>query len=157
MGGPSERADPRAPRQTARTDGPAGYGAIQPGDLPPADLLANCPDFHDGSEMSSPSEFSSPSKSSGAFETNGVVGGVEGAHIKEDPSSLLPMGLMIYNDLMMDIEGTTRFLGQEFQDSVLFGPTSTPAGQYPYQNPELQLPNTTRGCVFSFNPSQLRF
>lgn len=141
--------DPGAFRQTARMDGPAGYGAIQPGDLPPADFFANHPYFHDGSEMSSPSDFSSPREGSEGIGTAEAGEGINGTHIMEDPSSALPMGLMIYNDLMMDIEGTARFLGQEFQDSVLFGPTSTHASQHLDQGPEFQSPNTTHGWVLS--------
>ena len=61
---------------------------------------------------------------------NEVAGGTNEAHIMGD-SSVLPMDFMVYNDLMMGIEGTSGFLGQEFQDSVLCGPTPMPLGQYP--------------------------
>lgn len=126
FGGPTESADPGALRKTT---GSAGYGAIQPGDLPPAGFFVKNPHFRDGSGMPSPSELSSPSETS---ETIGLT---------EDSSSALPMGLMIYNDLMMDIGGTARFLGQEFHDSVLFGPTPTPSDRYSDRGPELQPPN----------------
>lgn len=147
LGGSTESADSGVLRQTTWTNGPAGYGAIQPGDLPPADFFVNNPWLPDGSGMSSPSEFSTPSEASEGVGINGNTGGINGTRIAEDPSSVLPMGLMIYNDLMMDIEGTARFLGQEFKDSVLFGPTSTLASQYPDQDPEVQSPNTMPGWV----------
>lgn len=142
LGGSMKGADLGAFRQAARMDGPVGYGAFQPGDMPPADFFANHPSFHGDSGLSSSSEFSSPGEKDQAIE---VIGSVEGARTTENSSSILPMGLMIYNDLMMDIEGTARFLGQEFQDPVLFVPTLTSAGQYLDQGPELQPPNTMNG------------
>lgn len=143
-GGQMGSADPRVIREMARMDGPAGYGAIQPGDMPPSDLSANLPYFHEGSGMSSSSGFSGPGGTSEAVRTSG---GTNGVYIPEHSSSMLPMGLMIYNDLMMDIKGTAGFLGQEFQDSVLFGPTPTRAGQYLDQGSEPQPPNTAHGWV----------
>jgi hypothetical protein len=150
---PRGNTDPGTPRQTFRADGPAGYGAIQPGDLPPAGFFANNPGLCKSSAMSSSSGYSSPDPD----ETNGTIGidsgsgGINGLRITGDPSSILPMGLMIYNDLMTDIDGTARFLGQDFQDSVLFSspsaPSSRPAGYYPDQGSEPQLPGTTQGWV----------
>jgi len=144
--------DPGALRQMHRMSGPAGYGAIQPGDLPPTDFFVDSPSFYGSSVMSSPSGFKDPGGENRTNGIDGVNGGINGAHIAGgDSSSMLPMELMIYNDLMMDIEGTARFLGQEFQDSVLFGPSpvSSPApeGQYPDQGPGSQPPSTVYGCV----------
>lgn len=146
MGGPMGNDDPGALRQMFGIGGAAG----QPEDLPPADFYMNSPSFSDSSATSSPSEFGGPT---GTDEIHGISGGINEARIKGgDSSSMLPMELMIYNDLMMDIGGTARFLGQEFQDSVLFGSTPTsspvPAGQCPGQGPKPQLPNSMYGCVF---------
>jgi len=120
-------------QQTLENDGSAGYGALQPWDLPPADSFTNSPSYSDSSG-----------------ETNGR-NGIDGARITGDSSSVLPMELMIYNDLITDIEGTARFLGHEFQNSVLFGPTptSSPASAGPSQgqNPWLQSPDTMYGWV----------
>ncbi|KAF9778891.1 fungal-specific transcription factor domain-containing protein [Thelephora terrestris] len=136
---PRGNTDSGAPRPTFRADGPAGYGAIQPGDLPPAVFFANNPGLCESSAMLSSSGYSSPD------ETNGI----NGRRMTGDPSSILPMGLMIYNDLMMDIDGTARFLGQDFQDSVLFSspstPSSPPAGYHPDQGSGPQLPSTMQG------------
>jgi hypothetical protein len=145
LGGQTEGVDPGTRRQTARSDGPTGYGVIQPGNLPPSDFFANNPYLRDGFGAPSPSEFSSSSETSETVGIDRATGGANGTRLTEDSSSVLPMGLMIYNDLMMDIEGTARFLGRDFHDSVLFGPTSTTTGQYPDRGLESQPPNTTHG------------
>jgi len=142
---PMGNDDPGTLRQVHMMGGPAGYGAIQPGDLPPTDFFANSPSFYGSSAMSSPSGFKIPG---GENSTNGI----DGAHITGgDSSSMLPMELMIYNDLMTDIGGTARFLGHEFQDSVLFGPSPTsspvPEGQYPGQGPGSQPSSIMYGWV----------
>lgn len=151
LGGLREITDLGAFRQAFSMDGPAGYGAIQPGDLPPADFFANNPSPYDSSVMSSSSGHSSLDETNRTTGTNRGSGGINGVRITGDPSSVLPMGLMIYNDLMMDIDGTARFLGQEFQDSVLFGasPTSSPppAGYDPDRGSWLQPSSTMQGWV----------
>ena len=150
MGGPTESDDSETLRQMLGTGGPARE--IQPEGLSPADSFVNFHDFSDRSVMSSPLE------SSGSGETNerngidGISRGINGERVMGDSSSVLPMELMIYNDLITDIEGTARFLGHEFQNSILFGatPTSSPAsaGLYPGDGPWQQSPNTMYGWVF---------
>ena len=152
MGGPMGNDEPGALRQMLGMGGPTGYGAIQPGDLPPAGFFMNSPSFTDSPTTSTPSGFSGPGSPDMTNRTDGINGGINGARIAGgDSSSMLPMELMIYNDLMTDIEGTARFLGQEFQDSILFGPTPTlsptSAGQYPNQGSVPQSPSTMYGWV----------
>ncbi|KAF9646993.1 hypothetical protein BDM02DRAFT_2830777 [Thelephora ganbajun] len=146
MGSSVGNDDPGAIRQVPGMDEPVGYGAIQPGDLPPPDLFSNPSNIYDRSVMSGFSWLGDTNNTNGI---NGVIGGDHGVHIEGDSSSMLPMELMIYNDLMTDIKGTAKFLGQEFQDSILFGPTPssspTPAGQHPDRGPEP--PSTMYGWV----------
>jgi len=150
--GPTESDGSETLRQMLEAGGLAGYREIQPGDLSPAYSLANSSSFSDRSAMSSPLGSSGLSETNGRNVLDGISEGVNWAHIMGDSSSVLPMGLMIYNDLITDIEGTARFLGHEFQNSVLFGPTPTsspaPAGLYPDQSPWQQSPNTMYGWVF---------
>ena len=156
MGWPTESGGSETLRQMFEAGALGGYREIQPEDLSLADSFVN------SSSSSDRSVTTSPLGSSGSGETNGRNGvdrisrGINGARIMGDSSSVLPMELMIYNDLMMDIEGTARFLGHEFQNSVLFGPTptlsSSPPGLYPGQNIWQQSPNTMYGCVSSFSP-----
>jgi hypothetical protein len=153
MGGPMGNDDPGTLRQMLGMGGPAGFGVIQPEDLPPTDFFVNSPSFSDSSTTSSPSGFNGPGGMNTANGINGISGGMNGTRIAGgDSSSMLPIELMIYNDLMTDIGGTARFLGQEFQDSVLFGPTPTsspaPVGQQPGQGPVPQSPSTMYGWVF---------
>lgn len=152
-GGPGEKVNLGMPRQSFRADGPAGYGTIRPGDLPPAEFFANYSGPHDGSVISPSSEYSSPGETNG---TSGIEGGnrrVGCVPFKENPSSVLPMGLVIYNDLMTDIEGTARFLGQEFQDSILFGASPTPSpvstAEYQGRGSDPQPQSAMHGCVLS--------
>jgi len=154
MGGPMGNKDPGVLRQMLGMGGPVGYGAIQPGDLLPADFFVNSPSFSENSVPPSSSGFSSPvgMNMNRTNRTNGIGEGINGSHITGgDSSSMLPMELMIYNDLMTDIEGTARFLGRGFQDSFLFGPTPTsspvPVGQHPYQDPGPQPPGAMYGWV----------
>ena len=145
MGGPMGNDDPGALRQMLGMG-----GTIQPGDPPSTDFFVNSPSSSDSSVMSSSSGFSGPSGTNGMKGTNEIGGGMNGTYVTGgDSSSVLPIELMIYNDLMTDIEGTARFLGQEFQDSVLFGPASTsspiPVGQYPGQGPGSQSPSRMYG------------
>lgn len=147
-GGSMGNDDPGALRQMLEMGGPTGYGAIQPGDLPPADFFVDSPGFSDSPAISTPSGLSGPGSPDMTSRTNGISEGINGARVLGgDSSSMLPMELMIYNDLMTDIGGTARFLGQEFQDSVLFGPTATssptPVGQYQSHGP--QSPSTMYG------------
>ena len=150
MGGLMGNDDPGVLRQMLGMDGPTGYGAIRPGDLPPTDFFKN-PSFFDSPQMSTSLESSGlggPDTPDGVSETSGIRGTrIAGG----DSSSMLPVELMIYNDLMTGIEGSARFLGQEFQDSVLFGPaptsSPTPAGQHPNQGPQPQSPSTVYGWV----------
>jgi len=146
MRGSTESDGSKTLRQMLGAGGLAGYMEIQPGGLSPADSL-NSPNFSDGSVMSSPLGSSGLGETNGRNEIDGIGGGANGGCIMGDSSSVLPMELMIYNDLITDIEGTARFLGHEFQNSVLFSstPTSspTPAGLYPGQSP-----NTMYGWVF---------
>lgn len=146
--------DPEALRRILAMGEPTGYGTIRPGDLPPTDFFMNFSDSPATSPSSWSSEQGGPEMMNRA---NGINGGINGAHIAGgDFSPILPMELMIYNDLMTDIGGTARVLGQEFQDSVLFGPTPTsspiPVGQHPDQGPGLQPPSTVYGWVSSFGP-----
>lgn len=140
MGGPMGNDDHGALRQMLGMGRSAGYTGIQPGDLPPTDFFMNSPSFSDSSVMSSPPGFG---EQDGQDGTNGQY------ITRGDSSSVLPIQLMIYNDLMTDIEGTARFLGQEFQNSVLFGttPTSPSAtvGQHPGQGLGSQPPSTMYG------------
>ena len=145
---PAENDDPETIRQIFSMGGPAGYGAIRPGDLPPANIFMRPPSFSESSATSTPPGFSEP----GGPDTSRIKGlssGINGAHVGGGTSPVLPIELMIYNDLMTDIGGTARVLGQEFQDSVLFGPTPAssppPAGQYPNQLPGSQPPSTMHG------------
>ena len=150
MGGLMGNDDHGALRQMLGMGGSAGHTGIPPGELPPTDFFMNSPNFSDGSVTSSLSGFSESSGTSRTNGTSGFYSEVNGPYITGgDSSSMLPIQLMIYNDLMTDIEGTARFLGQEFQDSVLFGsaPASTPAsvGQYPGQGPRPQSPSMMYG------------
>lgn len=146
---PAENVDPETFRQMLSMGGPAGYGAIRPGDLPPANLFMNSPSFSDSSATSTPSGFSEPGGPDTTNRIQGVGRGANGAQVVGGTSPILPMELMIYNDLMTDIGGTARVLGQEFQDSVLFGPTPAssppPVGQRPDQIPVSQPPGTMYG------------
>lgn len=133
-------------REAYAMGGPTGYGAIRPGDLPPTDFFMNSSSFSDSPPTSISSGFSEP----GGPGTTNRINGINGVYnTGRDPSPILPVELMIYNDLMTDIEGTARVLGQEFQDSILFGPAPTsspaPAGRYPDQGPRPQSPNTMYG------------
>jgi hypothetical protein len=148
----TENDDPGALRRTSRMDEPAVYGVVQPGDLPPADFFANRRRLYGSYAVPSSLGFGRPDETNGSIGVDGVSGGANGTHIAGDSSSMLPMELMIYHNLMMDIEGTTRFLGQEFQDSILFGNTSasSPApspDQYSDRGPESQPPNMMHGWV----------
>lgn len=133
-------ADTEPLRQRARMNESGRYGAGQSGDLPPADFYVEHPNLCGNSAMSSPSEFNTPGKRSGTDKGSTP-------RIAGDRSSVLPMGLVIYNDLMMDVEGATRSLGQELQDSIPFGLPAPPtsAGQRPDQGYEPQLQNTEHG------------
>lgn len=148
-GAPTQNNDRETLPRTPEMEGPAGYGAIRPGDLPPAEFFAN--HFSEDSVMSSSSGVSSPGDTHGTIRLGGISEGTNRANAAGDTSSILPMELMIYNNLMMDIEGTTRFLGQEFQDSILFGPMSSPApaSQHSDQGFESQQWDTTHGLVLS--------
>ena len=141
---PMENGDPETFRQMLSMGGPTGYGAIRPGDLPPADVFMNSPSFSDSSATSTLSGFSEPGGPDTTNRIKGLSRGINGA-----TSPILPVELMIYNDLMTDIGGTARVLGQEFQDSVLFGPTPAssppPTSQYPDQLPGSQPPGTMYG------------
>ena len=151
IGRSTESDSSKTLQQMLEAGGLAGYSEIQPGGLSPADSFVNSPSFSDRSVMSSPLVSSGSGETDGRNGIDGVSGGVNGARIMGDSSSVLPMELMIYNDLITDIEGTARFLGHEFQNSVLFGPTPTsspaPAGLYPDQNLWQQSPNTMYGWV----------
>jgi len=150
MGGSMGNDDHEALQHMFAMGRPTGYGAIRPGDLPPADFFTGAPSFSDSPATFTSSESDEPS-SSDTNRVDRINGGTNGARIAGDFSPILPMGLMIYNDLMTDIEGTARVLGQEFRESVLFGstPTSfpTPAVQPPDQGPEPQPPSTMYGWV----------
>jgi hypothetical protein len=143
--GPMVKDDPTALRQMFAMGGPTGYGAILPEGLTPTNFFVNSPGFS-GSPATSASPGSSGPGPDMMKKIDGVNGGIDGARITEGFSPILPMELMIYNDLMTDIGGTARVLGQEFRDSVLFcpAPTSspTPAGQHPDQGPGSQ-PSST--------------
>jgi len=153
MGGPMGNGDHEALQHMFTMGGPTGYGAIRPGDLPPADFFTGAPSFSDSLATSTSSRPGEPG-SSDTGRIDGTSEGTNGARTSGDFSPILPMGLMIYNDLMTDIEGTARVLGQEFRESVLFGPTPTsfptPAVQPPDQSPEPQPPSTVYGWVPSF-------
>jgi len=150
--GPTEGDGSETLRQMLGAGGLAGYRGIQPGGPPQADSFVNSLSFSDGPVTSSPLGSSGLGETNGRKVIDGISGGIDGARITGDSSSVLPMELMIYNDLITDIEGTARFLGHEFQNSVLFGPTPTsspaPAGLYPGQSPWQQSPNTMYGWVF---------
>jgi len=150
MGGLMGNDDPGVLRQMLGMGGSTGYGAIQPGDLPRTDFFVNSPSFYDSPEMSTHSESSGLDSLDVPCGINEVNGGIERTHITGgDPSSMLPVELMIYNDFVTGIEGTARFLGQEFHDSVLSGPaptsSPTPAGQHPNQGPRPQSPSAMYG------------
>jgi len=155
MGGLMGNGDHEALQHMFAMGGPTGYGAIRPGDLPPTDFFMSAPSFSD----SPATPTSSGSGKPGGSDTNridGINGGTNGARIAGDFSPILPMELMIYNDLMMDIEGTARVLGQEFRESVLFGLTPTPptsAVQPPDQGPGPQPP----GAIYGWVPSSVQF
>ena len=147
MGGPMGNDDPEAFRQMLAMGWPTGYGAIQPGDLPSTDFFMNSSDSPAACTSSGSTEPSGPNM------IDGINGGINGARTAGGGfSPILPMELMIYNDLMTDIGGTARVLGQEFRDSVLFGPTPTsspiPAGQHSDQGPGPQPPSTMYEWVF---------
>ena len=153
MGGPKGSDESETIRKMLEAGGLTGYREIQPGDLPPVDSFMNTPAFSDRSVMSSPLGSSGSGETNGRNAINGNGGGSNGRErITGDSSSVLPLELMIYNDLITDIEGTAGFLGHEFQNSVLFGPIPTPspapADPHPGQNPWMQSPNTVYGWVF---------
>ena len=141
--------DPEALRQMFGIGEPGGYRS--PGDISQGGSFVDSPTYSDSSTTSSSLGFVELDGTNNRSGINGIGGGVNGsAHIAGgDSSSMLPMELMIYNDLMTDIEGTARFLGQ---DSILFGPESpasslAPAGLLPGQEPWLQSPSTMYGWV----------
>lgn len=140
--------DPEALRQMFAMGGPTGYGAIRPGDLPSTDFM-NSPSSPATSTSSGSSEPGGPDVTNRINGTNGNINGARTTGGSFSP--ILPMELMIYNDLMTDIGGTARVLGQEFRDSVLFGrtptPSPTPADQHPDQDPGPQPPSTMYGWV----------
>lgn len=117
-GGPSPQAgtnfmDPSAQgmeQPNTKWDAKSGTEPILRDGFSPIDFLANSMLFPFGTSMSSKEESGWPPK----LEGNGT-------------SSLLPMELMIYNDLMTDIGGTARFSDQDFLNPPLPGSTPTPS------------------------------
>ncbi|KAF9643134.1 hypothetical protein BDM02DRAFT_3192157 [Thelephora ganbajun] len=111
--------------------GTSGTGPIQPDGFSSIDFLANSTSFSFGTPVSSlakDEESGRPHK------------------LDRNDMSLFPMELMMYNDLMMDIGGTTRFFDQDFRNSILFGsiPTPPPATEdtRSVQDTEFRGPNT---------------
>lgn len=110
-------------------------GPIQRNEFSPIDFLASSTSF----------SFGIPGLSLAKDEPSGQPPELDG----NDMSSLLPMELMMYSDLMTDIGGATGFFDQDFRSSVLFGSTPTPpvttedAGSV--QGGEFQTPSTIYG------------
>jgi hypothetical protein len=89
-----------------------GAGHTQRNEFSPIDFLANSTSF----------SFGTPVSSLARDEPLGQPPKLDGS----DMSSLLPMEFIMYNDLMTDIGGTTRFFDQDFRSSVLFGSAPAP-------------------------------
>ena len=89
-----------------------GIGPIQRNEISPIDFLANSTSF----------SFGIPISSLAKDELSGQSSKLDG----NEMPSFLPMEFMMYNDLITDIGGTTRFFDQDFRSPVLFGSTPTP-------------------------------
>jgi len=116
-------------------NGTSGVEPNQPNGFSPIDFLANSTSF----------SFGTPASSLAKDERLGQPSKPDG----DDMTSLFPMELIIYNDLMTDIGGTARFFDQDLRNSVLFGsaPTPPPAIEEtgPIQGMESQTPGTKYG------------
>lgn len=110
-----------------------GIGDVRP-TLPdvfsPVDLLARSTGLAFGSPAS-------PLAEEGLDQPTGINGN------NEPPA--LPIELMMYNDLMMDIGGPVRFFEQDWLNSVLFGSTLAMEDPGSAQGTEVQLPTTIQG------------
>ena len=102
----AENLDPETFRQILSMGGPAGYGAIRPGDLPPANIFMSSPSFSDSSGTSTPLGLSKPGGLDTTNRIKEVSRGTNAAHAVGGTSPILPMELMTYNGLMTDIGGT---------------------------------------------------
>jgi len=115
----------------------SGVKPVQPNEFSPIDFLAKSTSFSFGTPPSS------LTKDEGSNQPSRVDG---------SDTSLLSMGLMVYNNLVTDIGGTTRFFDQDFRNSVLFGSTPTTGPPAPEdtrsaQGMESQSPSAMSGCV----------
>ena len=115
-------------------NGPTGIRPPQPDVFSPIDFLTNSTGFPFGIPIQDQAQGKVPDQPP-KFDGN-------------DTSPLLSMELMIYDDLMTDIGGTARFFDQDFQNSVLFGPTPpppAPGDNGSVQHVRFQTPNQMYG------------